>query len=170
MQKTRKRGFTLIETFIAVSILMLAVVGPLTIAQKGIRAGAIAKEQTVAAFLAQDALEFLRAYRDGSPTWNDLFTRLSACMNNQPCYFGNTSSADDAITACPGFGNCPQMRVNTNGQYGYVSTWSATPFIRQVTVKELAPRREMLVRVSIYHAKLSPSVPISEIDYYLTDW
>ncbi|MBM2817476.1 MAG: seg [Parcubacteria group bacterium] len=50
-------GFTLIETLVAISILMVAVASPLTIAQKGLASAIYAKDQIIASYLAQDAIE-----------------------------------------------------------------------------------------------------------------
>jgi prepilin-type N-terminal cleavage/methylation domain-containing protein len=59
-----KRGFTLVETLIAVLILATAVVGPLSVASRGLSTALIAKDQVTAYYLAQDALEFVRFARD----------------------------------------------------------------------------------------------------------
>ena len=53
------RGFTLIETLVAISILMVAVASPLTIAQKGLASAIYAKDQIIASYLAQDAIEYI---------------------------------------------------------------------------------------------------------------
>lgn len=57
-------GFSLVETVVAIAVLLLALVGPLTIAAKGIQAGEYAKEQTVALYLAQEGVEAFVAARD----------------------------------------------------------------------------------------------------------
>jgi Tfp pilus assembly protein PilV len=58
------KGFTIVETLVAVAILMIAITGPLTIAQKSLVAAIYAKDQVVASFLAQDAMEYLKNTRD----------------------------------------------------------------------------------------------------------
>ncbi len=58
------RGFTLIESLVAVSILMVAIVSPMTIAQKGLGSAMFSKDQMTASFLAQDAIEFIKNKRD----------------------------------------------------------------------------------------------------------
>ena len=60
----KKKGFTLIETLVAILILTTAIAGPLTIASRGLNAALIAKDQTTASYLAQDAIEYVRAVRD----------------------------------------------------------------------------------------------------------
>ena len=52
------------ETLIAVFVLSLAITGPFMIAQKGLQAGLISKDQITAFYLAQDAIEYIRYARD----------------------------------------------------------------------------------------------------------
>ena len=54
----------MVETLVAVAILMIAVAGPLTIAQKGLTAAIYARDQVTASFLAQDAMEYVKNVRD----------------------------------------------------------------------------------------------------------
>jgi prepilin-type N-terminal cleavage/methylation domain-containing protein len=58
------RGFTLIETLVAITILMISIVGPLTIASKGLVAAAGSRDQVVASYLAQDLMESVKNLRD----------------------------------------------------------------------------------------------------------
>ncbi len=57
-------GFTLIETLIAVTILILAVVGPLYVADRAIVTSQISRDQLVASYLAQEGIEYVRTMRD----------------------------------------------------------------------------------------------------------
>jgi len=65
------KGFTLIETLVAITILMISIVGPLTIAQKSLTAATIAKDQVIASFLAQELMEQIKNDRDNTAfgTW-----------------------------------------------------------------------------------------------------
>ena len=58
------RGFTLIETFVAISIIMVAIVGPLLIVSRALSSSYYARDQIIAFYLAQDAVEFIRNKRD----------------------------------------------------------------------------------------------------------
>lgn len=61
---THKKGFTLVETLVAVSVLLLVVVGPLTITTRTTKSATFASEQVVAHFLAQEGLELAQKARD----------------------------------------------------------------------------------------------------------
>jgi type II secretory pathway pseudopilin PulG len=59
-----KMGFTLLEALVATSILMVAVAAPITIAQKGLSSAVYSKNQMIASYLAQDAIEYVKNKRD----------------------------------------------------------------------------------------------------------
>lgn len=58
------KGFTIVETLVAVAILMISIAGPLTIAQKGLMAALYARDQVTASFLAQELMEQIKYTRD----------------------------------------------------------------------------------------------------------
>lgn len=58
------KGFTLIETMIAVTILTLAMAGPLFTASRAIVAAETARDQLAASYLAQEGIEYARMMRD----------------------------------------------------------------------------------------------------------
>lgn len=61
---TMHKGFTLVEALIAVTIIIAAVVGPLTSASRAVVAAQGAGLQLVASQLAQEGVEYVRAMRD----------------------------------------------------------------------------------------------------------
>lgn len=64
--KQIEEGFTLVETLIAVVVLIVAVVTPLSIASQAIVYSAVARDQIIASNLAQEAIDFIRNERDRS--------------------------------------------------------------------------------------------------------
>jgi prepilin-type N-terminal cleavage/methylation domain-containing protein len=60
----QQKGFTLVETLVAISILMLAILGPLSIASAGLRNSIYARDQITAFYLAQEGIEYVRYARD----------------------------------------------------------------------------------------------------------
>ncbi len=59
-----KRGFTLVEALVAISILMVAIAAPMSLAQKGTGATEFSTDQMIATYLAQDAIEAVKNIRD----------------------------------------------------------------------------------------------------------
>lgn len=61
-----KFGFTLIETLIAVTILLIAVVGPIALIGDSIRKMYYARDEALAINLAQEGIEMVRQVRDSN--------------------------------------------------------------------------------------------------------
>jgi prepilin-type N-terminal cleavage/methylation domain-containing protein len=95
-----QKGFTLIETLVAISVLMIAIAGPLTVAAKAYAAAIDSKNRMVAYGLAQEGLEHLNNLKDNSNLlfWDhpdDAKAVFDACYDsNNPCIMntvdGNT--------------------------------------------------------------------------------
>lgn len=147
----KPKGFTLIETLIAVLLLTLAVGGPLTIASKGLTSTRMAKDQFVAFYLAQDAVEYVRYLRDtaclnsyvssGSTDCADnvWLSNLTTCVSldgSTKCYFDSLASEPASPTICTA-GVCPTMLFDsTRGKYNYVSgSISDARFVRTISIK-----------------------------------
>ena len=156
-----KRGFTLIETLIAVLLLATAITGPLTIASKGLTATLVAKDQFTAFYLAQDAIEYVRYVRDssclaagGGPegcplgSWMPL---LANCGSANGCYFDSLSDDITPPTACGG--TCPAMKYDSALKKFSYTSGTPTPqrFVRTVSV-ESSPsgnQDEVIVTVTL---------------------
>jgi prepilin-type N-terminal cleavage/methylation domain-containing protein len=124
--KIKKRGFTLIETLVAVLILAVAIAGPLTIASKGLNTALTAKDQITAFYLAQDAVEYIRAVRDTNnlcisgnasnpgncttvSTWLQGLDQGNGCTSTDgsaTCYLDSTQAPSVGATSCGGT-TCP---------------------------------------------------------------
>jgi len=136
-----KKGFTLIETLVAVLILATAIAGPLTIASKGLSTALVAKDQTTAYYLAQDAVEYVRFARDTnrlkSTDWlagsGSGSTDLAPCEGAGGCYLDSLANVPAAPTACSGA--CPKMNYDaTNRYFNYNGVNPATIFTRTITL------------------------------------
>ena len=78
-----QRGFTLMETLVAISILLIAVVGPMSTIGGSLSSIFIARDQMIAINFAQEGIEVVRQVRDsnmldkwggGSAVWGDGLT------------------------------------------------------------------------------------------------
>ena len=58
------RGFTLIESLVAVAIVAIAVSGPIYAASRAIITAQVVHDQLVASYLAQEGLEYVHRMRD----------------------------------------------------------------------------------------------------------
>ncbi len=159
-----RRAFTLIETLLAIFILVTAIAGPLTIASKGLQSALIAKDQTTAIYLAQDGIEYLRYVRDtacltGAPNGNctgaiAFGSLLAACSSAVGCRIDSIQKTISNCTSDP-VGVCLPLNYDTtNAWFTYAPTSGSivpTLFTRTILVS-LAPGRtdelEVKVRVS----------------------
>lgn len=99
-----RRGFTIVETLVAITVLMISIIGPLTVANKGLVAAINAKDQMIASYLAQDAMEFVKNVKyyniSNSNTWNNGFASCSIttpCLVNSIISVGPTQAGIDPI-------------------------------------------------------------------------
>ncbi|HEV7449572.1 MAG TPA: type II secretion system protein [Candidatus Paceibacterota bacterium] len=147
--KTASQGFTLIETLVAILLLVSAIAGPLTIAAKGLSAAVIARDQMVAFYLAQDAVEYVRFVRDSNKlsgaSW---LTNLSDCTGATGCYLDTLGNDVDSglggiqpVNDCPtaASGGCPPLnKYNDGSGHTYFSylAGAQTPqkFVRTITL------------------------------------
>jgi type II secretory pathway pseudopilin PulG len=63
LTRIQNKGFTIVETLVAITILMIAVAGPLVAASRSLNAALYSKDQMIASFLAQETMEVLKSYR-----------------------------------------------------------------------------------------------------------
>ncbi len=103
MKSFNARGFTLIESLVAITILVIGVLGPLTIAVRGISDGLYARNNLVAAFLAQEGVEVIRNLRDTA-----LIAALAQGLGEADVFagmtgnFGIDASVPALTSGCPG--------------------------------------------------------------------
>jgi Tfp pilus assembly protein PilV len=168
--RNTSRGFTLIETFIAVTILMVAVVGPITIAQRSLSSAKFSRDRVIAYYLAQDAIEYVRsvrddAYRQGQPWSTGFLTRLTNCYaanTTSPatkwCTFDSQYAYDfpSNVLTCASEATCPTMNLSSSGVYNYQAlsgTNVTTPFRRSINIRQASSNngvKELIVEVRVH--------------------
>lgn len=144
------KGFTLLEALVAISILMVAVVAPITIAQRGLSSAIYSKSQMIASYLAQDAVEYIRNKRDevtlnnsNTNNWSNLsifgdYQSKTLCFSDNGCQIDTIKQ--DINQAVKDFSSTvPLQKDGSNGLYGYdINGGADTNFTRQVKL-ELRP-------------------------------
>ncbi|MSU55592.1 MAG: prepilin-type N-terminal cleavage/methylation domain-containing protein [Candidatus Taylorbacteria bacterium] len=142
-----KCGFSIVETLIAIAILSVAVVAPMSLAQRGLIASIYAKDQVTAFYLAQESVEYVRNLRDAnnyvgrsgdSGDWLRGFDGIYDA--NQNIMFGIDVSAQSAFQIINCSSNLALCRLNfdtSRGIYGEQTgeTWQSTIYTRTLQVK-----------------------------------
>ncbi len=129
----KNRGFTIVETLVAITVLMISVAGPLVVASKGLSAALYARDQVIASYLAQESMEVIKNTRDnnlaaGSGWLNGIGDASNCTSSTNPCDASAVSltSPPTTPTGCSA-GSCP---IYFNSVTGYVTSSSgATPTI-----------------------------------------
>lgn len=184
MPRLQKRGFTLVETLVAITVLLLVVIGPITVAQRGIKSAYYANEQVTAVFLAQEAIEAIRELRDSqaldvyagdsADTWAwhnaiegtctvsvDSFPRTPG-ENNGGCAF-NVESGD--FQACDDYSNnnC-QLVVSATQEYNYGVAGNDSGFTRRVYVGDTLTGGGVPVMVKVtWQSSIFSNSPTREV-------
>lgn len=92
---TSERGYSFVEVLVAIAILLVGLVGPLTIASTGLKNATFAREQNIAFFLAQEGIEGVLYLReeaglehlenDSASTWDWVDALPEACFTGSRC-------------------------------------------------------------------------------------
>jgi prepilin-type N-terminal cleavage/methylation domain-containing protein len=147
------KGFTLIESLVAIAILVTAVIGATAAIQSGISSYTYSKDQITAFYLAQEGFEQIRNIRDQNNLEGRNWLAGIAQLSTDPCYFTKACTVSPVETVlaitCGNPGQCPFLRQNaSNGFYGYDSTWTPTIFKREITLESINSQ-EVAVTVRI---------------------
>ncbi len=156
-QKEIGAGFTLIETLVAITLLVLAITGPLQIASNALNSSYDARDEITAYYLAVEGIEYIKNARD-SLFLSDIFIGpgsksywlmgLDSCLTTgadptfMGCYINATKNFNvdraAAVVACDINIGCPHLLYNSStGFWGYDTSdplASETKFKRKISV------------------------------------
>ena len=167
------RGFTFVETLVAISILLLAIAAPLTLGSQGLAASRVARDQVIGTYLAQEAVEYARNIRDTNTlAAQEWLQGLEDCVN-ATCMLDIPAGVIEACTV-GGRDACEPLAFSeATGFYGLPgggSKWVETKFTRtlSVTVSEKTPQEALLTATVMWKdglADRSLSVEESILDW-----
>ncbi|MEA2701634.1 MAG: hypothetical protein QOE22_343 [Candidatus Parcubacteria bacterium] len=167
------KGFTLIETMVAITVLIIAVVGPLYAVHKSLIASYTARDSLIATALAQEGMEYVRSVRDGNylTGQSNWLNGLSACTitgAEGPSDYGcDVDVSTQALTACSSSG-CAPLRLDTSYRYRQAATGTVTRFSRKVIVASVSANEvTVTTTVSWSTLRIPYSVTVTE---HLYNW
>ena len=115
LRNANKKGFTLIETFVAITILLVAIIGPLSMLAGYFTDIDYVKRQTTATFLAQEGLELLMTKREYNlRNGENAFKDMDECFGND-CLVRPISPDKGWPSTCLA-GGCPFLKFDTDHQ------------------------------------------------------
>lgn len=146
MAKQTRSGFTLIETFVAITVLLVSLAGPLTLAAQALRSAYFARDEITAYYLAQEGLEYARAVRDQnylaspqSPWLNGIADCVSATCQIDFPNFSHTICAQ---------GVCQPLSFDPATGLFQTKTGTASIYTRALTIVPVANNSDE-VKVSV---------------------
>lgn len=142
-----KKGFSLVEALVAIAILVVSIVGPMTIASKGMTSAVFAKDQITAFYLAQEAVEFIRNERDNNIIkglgW--LTGNLNICRAENGCRIDISENVPnmDKIQGC-GASTCSVLRYDVNTNFYNYRDGPDSKFTRIIKMESINPNEEQI--------------------------
>lgn len=169
-------GFTLVETLVAVTILIVGVIGPLSLAARGISDGLFAQNQLTANLLAQEALETIANLRNSNILANPLnpfagiWDEDELRSNGLDGAIVNTGidakegTLDYLCTHEEGGNDMPGCFLNYQGDHYQKA--AAGPFLRQISLSKPADDElKVVVTISWLNKTVPKTFVISEYLY-----
>ncbi len=139
--QTHTTGYSLVEVLVAISILMLSIVGPMTIAAKSMQSAQYARQQNTAFFLAQEGISAANTIRNNSSLDAYLDSDISPWLwvneaSLQPCFTATGCDIDfrdatllDNVVSCSSDCTLRFNEAANRAVYQHVSG-DATPYTR----------------------------------------
>jgi prepilin-type N-terminal cleavage/methylation domain-containing protein len=171
MTRNTQRGFTLIETVVSISILMLGVLGPMMLARQNLKASRDASDRLIASFLAQEGIESVRnVISNNSADTSDASQWLLGivpppgpvnCSNATMCILDITQvdvsqSGDNILQNCNGACSPTIYQNSTNYLYRQTSggapgnPWVATKFNRYISVQVVEAGKRVTASTTVW--------------------
>lgn len=154
---TTNKSFTLIETLVAIAILLVAVTAAMTLSFQSIRNASLIKNKFIASMLAQEGIELVKNQRDSNfidnKDWLCNIEAAPGCSGN-PCGGANgcqaiLNPANGKVNFTPCARGCDLMSINRNYFYGYLGGGSETIFRRRILVNEIVNDAEAGITVIV---------------------
>lgn len=162
--KQQKTGFSLLETTVAVAILVVAVLGPLTLASSSIKSSSLAKNNLIAAGLTQEGIELFRNRRASNVLKNQGWTTgLGGCFLPNGCVIDAANLAVDSCSA-----SCAPINLDAaSGLYGYAAG-SPSIFTRKITAENTGAN-EIKIKSSVTWSETFGGQKF-ELEEFMLDW
>ncbi len=188
-----KGGFTIVESLVSITILIVAVLGPMVIISQALKISYFARDQMTSFYLSQEAIEYVRNIRDKTALTQsdpnrwlenmvygvDLVEPNTANNYFPTKYYLVRDSSGYKLLPCPG-NVCPKLNYNPEtGVYGEESDLAPNRdsiYTREVTfhktpgaLDDLVGNQEVLVNVKMTWTQIGGTYDF-QLHEFLTNW
>jgi prepilin-type N-terminal cleavage/methylation domain-containing protein len=159
----KNKGFTILETLVAITIILIAITGPLDIIAHSLKASYYSRDEVTAFYLAQEAIEYARNEKNnneldpnaGVEDWLNgaVGSRDGSvdCLNDaggapaNKCVLLQTTGGVYKYQKCVG-ATCEIMYKNNEGIYGAENVGDVTPtnFTREIYFTKVPDESDLL--------------------------
>ena len=158
-KNSKEKGMTLVETMVALVVLTIGLIPILGVVTSSITLAIRIENNLIAANLAQEGIEVVRAIRDASWMNSDLF--------DKDLPGGDYLVAWDSTSLIP-FNPDVHLKIKDNGVYSYDAASPDTIFKRQINITKMAGGELKVVsKVTWTERQQNKTV---DIESYLFDW
>lgn len=189
-------GFSLVETLVAITILLIVIIGPMSIAATAARSTSFSSEQVVAFFLAQEGAEIAQKARedillrhfldvsDGSylaDTWG-LFANTSNsgiyknCFSTTGCGLELNTDASGSIktpiSCSANSGTACKLYFDTTkerSRYNYTVGSETTPYSRVINFEEISDHEIKVISTVYWRTGSQRAAQEVKVETYLFD-
>jgi prepilin-type N-terminal cleavage/methylation domain-containing protein len=192
-------GFSLVETIVAIAVMSIAIVGPITAAQRSLTAAKYSRDQMTAYFLAEEALEYVHYIRDVNAINNP--NKIGCWLSNGLNQYDRNgklfgvdptakSTSDNGVSTCNNGSNdkniidCNNADTNVNkcklyfsggptgtGIYSHDSNkGNATVFRRWVQISAGSNDNERMITAKVQWTTGFSTTRTITLTDYITNW
>lgn len=179
-KKNSLTGFTLLETIVALSVILGGLAGPLALATRGIFVAKFTKSKLVALYLAEEGIEIIRHMRENNILCGSDWRGLGPCT--APGVRTTIQDGSYQVSVVNSPPSCPQIFSttgspmvfdSTSGLYlqsrsGFICPGIATSpsFTREVTLSSPATdQMRVVATVTWYDSDIRRQVRLEEVFY-----
>lgn len=184
-KKELQSGFSLVETLVAITILLLVIVGPMAISRNSAQSTSFGNEQAIAFLLAQEGAELMQRARDdlilqhpnfngtnGDP-WSDFRRETGPASGSvfRNCYqttgcathpltdgHGTLYTVASRLPSCSSVDTCRlyyDETPNRRSRYTHVVTSEPTPFTRIIRLTKIGADEVQVVSTVTWRSGFS---------------
>lgn len=175
----KNRGFTLIETLVAIAIFAFSITALISITATGVFNTNFVKNKFTASYLAMEGAELVRSVRDSASSsglsWNNIMQNsgyLANCYDGNACFIDsehNVSQVSPQLCSGP----CPYLSYNrSNGEFSYdqvdqINIFQSI-FVRTITITPVSSDEATVV--STVEWTQGGEIKKVEFEYNVLNW